>query len=186
MNTRGFSKLAVALSLLSGAVALGPSGCKPSVAALCNKVCDCTGCSDSERDDCVDDIDDARKAAEDEGCGEQFDAYTSCASGELTCEDDKVQVDGCDAESEAILECMDAAIPVIGKDRCQAALDRLLAKFEECGIEVQTDPSEQPACNPEDAYLLECYVPCYEAATCSALDGSGSTDDLSNCLTDCF
>ena len=67
--------------------ALAP-GCGPSVGAYCNKICDCTGCSDSELDDCVDAIDDARKDAEDEGCSGEFDAYLSCLDGELTCEDD--------------------------------------------------------------------------------------------------
>jgi hypothetical protein len=101
---RALGKVAVA-SLVVTFWGVAP-GCGPSIGAYCNKVCDCVGCSDSQRDDCIDDADDARKAAENKGCRGQFDDLLSCGANELECKDGYTQTDGCDSEVEAYNECM--------------------------------------------------------------------------------
>lgn len=186
MNRKGISKLALALFLTGGAVALGPSGCTPSSASLCNRVCECTGCSKDERADCVDDLDDARKEARNEGCGDQYDAYFSCAASEMQCEGDSIEVDGCDTELRELRQCMGDGVPVIGKDACQAALDRLIRRFQECDIAIEAPPPAERQCSAQDAALYQCYVPCYEASSCDVLTGEASSDELNTCITSCF
>ena len=186
MSMKGISKLAAALFLTSGAVALGPSGCTPSSAALCNKVCDCTGCTKDQQVDCVDDLDDARKEARREGCDDQYDAYFSCVADEMRCEDDNIEVDGCDAELEELMQCMGGVVPVIGKNACQVGIERLVARFEDCGIEIVAPPPEEQQCSAQDAALFQCYVPCYEAASCAEITGVTTSQELNDCISSCF
>lgn len=49
--------------------------CKTSAGSYCTKVCDCEGCSEGERADCVDTVDDVKKEAENKECASEFDAY---------------------------------------------------------------------------------------------------------------
>src|SRR5690242_7249809 len=119
MNHRTISALTAALFLGASAVALGPAGCGPSSGSLCNKVCDCTGCSEVEQDDCVDTLDDARKAASKKGCGDKYDDYLSCIDGELTCVEDHLDADGCELEAEEVGECMNGSLATLpGADPC--------------------------------------------------------------------
>jgi hypothetical protein len=94
------------LYLLTLGLALAAAGCGGSASSLCNDLCDCTGCSDNELDDCVDDVEDQIKEAEDEGCSDQADAYIDCLSSEFECRDSEVDVDGCDSESEELGKCL--------------------------------------------------------------------------------
>jgi hypothetical protein len=62
--------------LVLGVVPLAlPGGSGASVANLCDRVCACTGCSDAEYEDCIDD-------------GEDLGALGTCASDGLV-EDDR-------------------------------------------------------------------------------------------------
>jgi len=88
-------------------------GCGPSVATFCDKVCDCGGCTETERTDCVDDIQDSAKSAGDAGCSGEWDSYFSCANAELECTNDAPSVDGCDSEMEALVDCA-GPLPGIG------------------------------------------------------------------------
>lgn len=106
MTTKWISKVACIVALVGGATVLGAAGCGPSASALCNKGCDCTGCSDSEYDECVDSFEDAQKAADDEGCSDQYSDYIGCVNDEFECRDGDVDIDGCDAEVEALFVCL--------------------------------------------------------------------------------
>jgi len=105
--------MAMALFLAGGAVVAGLSGCGTSSGSLCNKVCDCTGCSENEKEECVDALDDTRKAAEDEGCSDQHGAYFACIDGELTCNDGTIDADGCESEGKELGKCL-GGLSVIG------------------------------------------------------------------------
>jgi hypothetical protein len=102
IKTLGKAVLGVALVGLWG---MAP-GCGPSAASLCNKICDCTGCSKSQLDDCVDNAEDAQKKAEDEGCGSEYNALLSCANDEFRCDGDKYDLDGCDKEGKDYFKCL--------------------------------------------------------------------------------
>jgi hypothetical protein len=83
------------------------SGCGTSSAAVCDLVCDCTGCSNREYDDCVDDLDDLERDAEDDGCTAEYDDLMDCLGDELDCDDDRVDIGRCDGELEDLAECLD-------------------------------------------------------------------------------
>lgn len=93
--------------LLTLGLALGAAGCGPSATSLCSDQCDCEGCSEEEEADCVDDVEDAQKDAEDQGCGDQFSDYLSCYSDQFECRDSKVDADGCNSEGKSLNNCMD-------------------------------------------------------------------------------
>ncbi len=125
MKAKNILKWVAALFLVTGAVAIGP-GCGASSGSLCNKICDCTGCSEQEMAECVDSADDARKAASDEGCDDQYNAYFSCVDGELTCTAGSIDADGCDSEADALGKCMKGKFVGIGggaKDNVGACKD---------------------------------------------------------------
>ena len=94
------------LFLVTLGLALAAAGCGGSASSLCNDYCDCVGCSDNELDECIDDFEDDQKEAEDEGCGDQYQAYADCLSSELECRDSEVDADGCDNEAEEVGKCV--------------------------------------------------------------------------------
>lgn len=162
----GFLHAGMAAAILS----VVGAGCGPSVTSYCDKVCDCMGCSETERADCVDDLGDYRKAADEEGCGGQFDAVLSCASSELVCRDDRIEVDGCDAEIEELNECSSGTVPVVN-DVCQLAVDQIVAKYESCNIEVTPSGEDPPECTAELGQQSLCVAACLNATTCAVLNG---------------
>lgn len=147
-------------------------GCGPSVGAYCNKVCDCTGCSDSEVDDCVDSTDDARKAAGEAGCGSEFDAALRCAASELSCEDARVQTDGCEEENEALYECTPDVIGP-GGNACDVYVSKIVARYQACGVEIDTEPEESAECTTAIAEQARCLSPCIELLDCVCINGTG-------------
>jgi hypothetical protein len=89
--------LAVALCLTAGC---------GGGSALCDQVCDCTGdCSDNDREECYDDIDDAQREADAEECGSEYDDYISCLNSEFECRDGRVDADGCGPERDDVQDC---------------------------------------------------------------------------------
>jgi hypothetical protein len=154
-------------------------GCGPSIGSFCNKVCDCMGCSDSEQDDCVDSLEDTRKAAEDEGCGSEFNDYLSCSSSELECEDDVAIADGCDSEAQKLAECTKGA--VIGGNPVEAYCAKVCdcqgcpdGELQTCvdsvaGLEQE---AQDLGCEGELDALLGCL-----GSTAQCVDGSLTTED---------
>ena len=90
--------------VLAAAAAL--SSCGSSATSICADLCDCSGCSDEQQDECVDTIEDAIDVAEDEGCGDQVDDLLDCYGSELECRDGQVDLDGCQSEAEAVNKCI--------------------------------------------------------------------------------
>ncbi len=101
------TSIVLGLALL-GALALPAvsSGCGVSAASLCDRVCECEGCSEPERADCVDELEDNQRAAEAKGCADQYAALLDCYDGEFECREGDVDVDGCNPEEEALNKCL--------------------------------------------------------------------------------
>lgn len=114
MSNRMFSKVAVGMFLVGALASMWFSGCTPTSGRYCDKICDCTGCSESEKSECVDTVDDAKKTASDEGCDDQFNAYFSCIDSELTCVSGQLDADGCDKEATELSQCTKGAVSVGG------------------------------------------------------------------------
>jgi hypothetical protein len=168
-------------------------GCGSSIGSLCNKVCDCTGCNDSQADDCVDNFDDARKVAEEEGCSSEFDAVLSCASSELTCKDDKVQIDGCDGENEALFKCSSKIkLDGIGGNACERYAEKVIAKYEGCGVKIETGDqgSGETSCSDSQAKQAACLTPCIDKVPCECVNpdkiaAGECTEEKSKDVNDC-
>lgn len=143
-------------------------GCGPSAGSYCNKVCDCSGCSETERLDCVDTVDDARKASEDKECGSEFNDYFACVSGETTCVDDKIEVDGCDAEADALAKC--GGPVVIGGNACERYADVVVAKYATCNVELEVGNGEEVECSEANVKLATCLIPCVDKLGCECID----------------
>jgi hypothetical protein len=98
-------KHAARAALLCGLFAI--VGCGNDAESLCEDICDCEGCSESEFDECVDTVDDLERTADNEGCSDQYDEALSCVAEEVECRDDDVDIDGCDGELERLSKCID-------------------------------------------------------------------------------
>ena len=84
------------------ALALFATGCGDDCVSLCEDANECEGAE--KVDDCDKECEDAKKAAEDAGCEDQFDDLLSCASDQ----DDVCKPDenACSSEAEAFVKCM--------------------------------------------------------------------------------
>jgi hypothetical protein len=99
--------LKIAYSLMTVVALASLSGCGPSASGYCEDKCDCTGCSDNELDECVDNLEDLERSAEDEGCDDQWDDYLTCLDDELECRSGgTVDEDGCERKFLTLLSCL--------------------------------------------------------------------------------
>ncbi len=94
------------MAALASAVVLAATGCGASGADLCDLECECEGCSDYEREECIDDFDDAARDAEHEGCEDELDIYLSCLDDTGECRGDDFETD-CGKEKDDFKACVD-------------------------------------------------------------------------------
>jgi hypothetical protein len=77
-----------------------------SASDYCDETCDCVGCSQSEREDCIDLVDDYLDDARDSGCDSEANGFMACLDEEGTCRDGDFDNDGCEQESSALGTCV--------------------------------------------------------------------------------
>lgn len=162
-------------------------GCGPSVAQYCNKACDCAGCSESERDGCVDVLEDFKEKAEKEGCGSEYNDALGCLTSELECRDGSIDADGCDSESEALNKCMSGAGtsgPNPGANACQIYQDAVISKYVSCGLDAP-DVGQVTSCPPESANQATCLTGCVDLITCGCLTGQACSSETAQPYSDC-
>lgn len=90
---------------LAVVVVLFAAGCGGQITDICERGCECEGCSDDLLDECISDgnaIEDDAKAA---GCTKEFDAYSDCVDDNLVCEGTNSRVNGCVTEKQALSSC---------------------------------------------------------------------------------
>jgi hypothetical protein len=150
------------------AAAVAVVGCGSSASSLCSDVCDCEGCSEAEQEDCVDEIEDAEKRAEDAGCEQQFDELVDCMDDQLECRDGQVDADGCESETEDLAECSDFEVTGPAGSVC----DRAVAL---CG---GADEPEEFECSGSAQCVSQCIV---AAGSCDIEQNVG----LQQCVSDC-
>jgi hypothetical protein len=71
---------------------------------LCDAACDCTSCADAQRDECVDQIERSRDAADEAGCGGEMDSYIECVTDDLDCSNPTIE-GLCSEEYEEVVAC---------------------------------------------------------------------------------
>ncbi|MFO0552912.1 MAG: hypothetical protein U0271_31280 [Polyangiaceae bacterium] len=96
---RSVMPLAAALWLVAA------TGCGPSASSLCDQICDCQGCSDSQYDDCIDSYDDAERDAEQADCLPEFDDLAACGIEDGECKNDIYTTDSCAGELVDLVTC---------------------------------------------------------------------------------
>jgi hypothetical protein len=171
-----------AFALLLGTIA---PGCASPVGSYCNTLCDCTGCSQVEREDCVEELNGHRRNAADQGCSRQFDEAITCVNSGLTCTDGKLEPVECGTENEALSECTSGSVPILGPTPCELADEQILARYEACGV--AKGSAGEVECTVEVGEEMLCVAACIQTASCGALDGSdpGANIELAACLNPC-
>lgn len=174
--------LAAAIAATFGAIA---PGCNPSAGSFCRKVCECSVCDEDQRAECIDSVDDGRRAAENKGCDAEFDDYLGCANSAATCTGSEASFAGCESEANALYEC---AGPIgIGASPCELATEQIVAHAEECGLDIGDPGGQDVDCTPELGKQSLCAAGCFTAASCGAFNGTDSdaTDEYINCVSGC-
>ncbi len=183
MSLRAVAKAVLGVAAVS-LWGLAP-GCGPSVAGYCNKVCDCTGCSESEKDQCVDYLEEYKETAEEAGCGGEFNDALGCVTSELECDGDSPDIDGCDSENEELEECLSGGGPGPGgSNACEVYQDTVVDKYVECGIDAP-EVGEVPECSDEQAQQAACLTQCVDFLPCGCLTGESCTEEESQSYSDC-
>lgn len=97
--------LRLSLVLAPFALLLTSAGCS-SQKDLCDKVCDCQGCSDGELQSCYDQAERDELAAEQADCSSEYADLIACGNDAFECVDDKPDYgDECTSEGFAYLGC---------------------------------------------------------------------------------
>lgn len=125
---RGIGLFSAAIALLSG-LALFGSGCEAASSTVCVARCDCEGCSQKEREDCVDDVDDAERLADYDGCGTEHDKYVDCYGNKGTCSDGVWVTQSCAEQGTALRTCSTRAAKWV-----RTVCDEANVKLDACGI----------------------------------------------------
>jgi len=160
--------------VLSFAAAMSSGGCSDPGSSYCSVRCACDGCSQRERDDCVDDVDDAERLADFDGCADVYAEYVDCYVSEGFCSEKKAWVSGpsCIAKGTALRACSTRAAKFV-KTACQEERD----KFTSCGLSGGgSDP-----CTPD----AECVALCSLAASCSDLTNPQTHTVYVDCVLAC-
>ena len=158
----------LAWSVLAFGAGVVSSGCSVSADVICSVKCNCEGCSQAQRDDCVSDVNATVQKAADLGCSTQYQDWLNCVDEEAECRNGETFAwDGCEIEEDALAECG-------GGNPCTAAAKKLC---NECGSAC-TDP-DPTVCTGRTACLSQCVVD----ATCDEINsGSGK---YSSCTAAC-
>ncbi len=165
----------VLMLLLAGGAYTACGG--PSPRALCEDACDCIGCSNSELEECVEELEEEQERAGEEGCADEYDAYLDCLGG-FECRGDDIEVpDECEELEDDLDDACGRSSTVIGGGACQLAADKVAA--------CQGLPSEPG--QVECSGVVECVSQCVLDVDCGAFDGTDqqAQQALQECAATC-
>ncbi len=94
------------MAALACAVGLAAVGCGPSSTGLCDLACECEGCNSSKYDECVDELDDGARDAEQRECEAEYDDYLACIDATGECKGDHFETH-CGPEKDDLKRCLD-------------------------------------------------------------------------------
>jgi hypothetical protein len=165
------SALAGIVFSLGALGALG-TGCQSETASYCETRCDCQGCSQIETEDCTDDVEDAERYAEHDGCASEYSAYVNCYVDDGTCSNGAFITSSCAAAADALRTCSSRSATFI-KTACQEER----AKRESCGL----NGGGANPCTGGD----ECAAYCALSASCEELSDPQTNSAYVNCVIGC-
>ncbi|MDI1432704.1 hypothetical protein [Polyangium sorediatum] len=175
-ETRGLGSfrrvLSAALAGLGVTLASLGGGCQSETASYCETRCDCQGCSQRETEDCTDDVEDAERLAEHDGCASMYSVYLTCYVDEGSCENGAFITSSCAAAADALRACSQRSSTFI-KTPCQEER----AKRESCGL----SGGGSSTCTGGD----ECAAYCGLSASCDDLSNPQPNSPYVNCVIAC-
>lgn len=110
-SARAVHRLAAQLSAMALVLApFGLAACGSTAAELCEAICDCRGCSNVERDECVIAKNGASDVADAYDCGSEHADLVDCELERGTCDNDNFTTkDACKAEKDHYGDCVEFA-----------------------------------------------------------------------------
>ncbi|WP_437740363.1 hypothetical protein WMF39_32375 [Sorangium sp. So ce1504] len=165
----------VLLSLAAVGGALVSAGCPSPEERACDRICDCSGCSEARYLECVDKAETARAAAVKASCTGSFDDYVTCVEEELECKDEKYLFDGCDSQRDSLRGCGISIFRTV----CEDANDVFMA----CGLGFPFST------NPDDCVgSIVCNARCIIGMSCNGLNGIDFEESqrFNECTSACF
>lgn len=148
------------------------AGCESQVNAYCVSRCTCQGCSQLERGDCLDDVEDSERLAEHDGCATEFADYLSCYANEGSCMSGAWVASTCTVKGTALRDCSARSATFV-KSACEEEKDKRAA----CGL---TGGGADP-CTGAD----ECTAFCALGASCDDLANPMDGSPYAACVVDC-
>lgn len=149
----------------------------PSPRALCEDACECIGCSNSELEACVEELEEDQDRAEEAGCADEYDAYLDCLGG-FECDGGDVEVpDECEDLEDDLDDACGRSNSTSGGGICQLAADKIAA----CqGVDSEPSPAQ---CSDAVACVSQCVLD----VDCGAFDGSdqAAVDAFQSCAASC-
>ncbi len=188
-NADGLWKVIVcALGVAAGAVGCGgpvPSGEEAKtdaelIASVCDQMCDCKTCSDSEATDCVNGGESLKSDAVEAGCVDEWSAYVNCLDLHVACDNGMPVPGQCGKLMVDFEQCVAA-----GKPPCDDLRNQILGGYEQCGVNAPETPS---TCSAADQSLLECEVACVTSVNDCAIvtgDDAAGKKQLDDCMAAC-
>ncbi|MFT3776049.1 MAG: hypothetical protein QM820_62695 [Minicystis sp.] len=150
------------------------AGCKSSVVPACREICNCSPCTTSDLDACVDKAQKAQESAYAQQCTEVFDTFVDCFETHVTCsQGTAVLGEGCSRAERNLATCADAGSPFA------TVCDEAAAKVLECLP--KTMPGTQPACTGATACQSRCIV----QASCEVISGMQFDQTFNDCINQC-
>ena len=155
--------------------------------SICDQICECQGgCTDSERETCVEGVREQKFIAINASCGDQFQIYADCVDGAVSCVGSSVAVQGCEQPQTSLETCIGAPTVLPVGNACDRAVRRIIDHYASCGIPI-AEPVEAPSRSEQLATSTSCIADCVEVASCGALTGTdpdGSVE-FADCITVC-
>jgi hypothetical protein len=106
MSTTRLFRVLSLIACGGGVLAAAAAGCSGvSATALCQQICDCTGCNATQLEACEAGFNDAETLAADKGCTTENNAYVSCVNGHLQCVGNALDTTACSPQEAALASC---------------------------------------------------------------------------------
>ena len=177
MKNSGFRLLATIFTLALASGVASATGCGgTSVTTLCDDVCACQRCTSNDLQACQDKGSAAADAADAAGCSSEFADAVTCTSAHVSCKNDRVTAEGCDAELNALTKCSNT-LSVFGKNACELAEAQILAQLAACPQPPQISTStggSQIECTDALGKISICQAAAIASVSCDCL-GAGDT-----------
>jgi hypothetical protein len=167
-------RLGFVSTLMTGVLAAAAfgAGCESSVSSYCVARCDCQGCSQREREDCMDDIEDSERLAGHDECASEFAEYISCYTNEGSCMNGGWLASSCFGKGNELRSCSARSAKFV-KSACQEEGEKRAA----CGL---SGGGADPCSGVE-----ECVAFCAVGTSCEELANPTEGSVYVNCVINC-